>query len=387
MKDKAKNKLRLLLKLILVIFLYVISAFLLIGSIVLINDFVPDNYTFVLYFLTLLVFIIAAYLITGFYFGIIRTTNNYVRIAKVKRREKSSQFKEICIELEQRWGNVLKQYRKKAILYILLICMITILYICIIFKYIDNLDFDNVVMIYLIIISPILAVYELNNDKYKNIFSNKMMPIIINSINSDLQYDYEGSEKLIDAYRLSFPDSNSFNMYNSTDYIYGKSQNTNIRICKISLQNYDEEKKKYINTVEAFLFSWNKLQFKVPYTITIEPNEFVNRNNKNRVDMDSKDFEKYFDVYSDFEINAMQVLTHDVMEELYSFYQKYRVKLKIIIKDDNIFIKFQTGDVFKPPKVFTKVTNSNLLWIYYVVIEFVTNFSIKLNKALEGIEI
>ena len=129
------------------------------------------------------------------------------------------------------------------------------------------------------------------------------------------------------------------------------------------------------------------MQFKVPYTITIEPNEFVNRNNKNRVDMDSKDFEKYFDVYSDFEINAMQVLTHDVMEELYSFYQKYRVKLKIIIKDDNIFIKFQTGDVFKPPKVYTKVTNSNLLWIYYVVIEFVTNFSIKLNKALEGIEI
>ena len=64
--------------------------------------------------------------------------------------------------------------------------------------------------------------------------------------------------------------------------------------------------------------------------------------------MDSKEFEKYFDVYSNSDIITMEILTHDIMEELVQFYDKYKIKFEIVIKNYNIYIRFDTGAVFEP---------------------------------------
>ena len=102
--------------------------------------------------------------------------------------------------------------------------------------------------------------------------------------------------------------------------------------------------------------------------------------------MDSKEFEKYFDVYSDSNILAMEILTHDIMEELVQFYNTYRIEFEIVIKNNNIYIRFNTGVMFEP-NILKKSNDMNTLWIYYNVLKFITNVTIKINKLLKDLDV
>ena len=43
--------------------------------------------------------------------------------------------------------------------------------------------------------------------------------------------------------------------------------------------------------------------------------------------MDSKEFEKYFDIFTEDRILAMRILTHDVMETMVQFYSKLKYEV------------------------------------------------------------
>ena len=134
------------------------------------------------------------------------------------------------------------------------------------------------------------------------------------------------------------------------------------------------------------IFSVTKLNSYLTNEIRIKPNEYSFNNNYNRVEMDSKDFEKFFDVYSNSKILAMEILTHDIMEELVHFYNTYKIKFEIILKNNNIYIRFNTGVMFEP-NILKKSNDMKTLWIYYNVLKFVTNVTIKINKLLKDIQI
>ena len=82
----------------------------------------------------------------------------------------------------------------------------------------------------------------------------------------------------------------------------------------------------------------------------------------------------------------MEVLTHDIMEKLVQFYNTYKIKFEIVIKNYNIYIRFDTGVVFEP-NILKKSNDINTLWVYYNIFNFVTNFTIKINKLIKNIEV
>ena len=82
----------------------------------------------------------------------------------------------------------------------------------------------------------------------------------------------------------------------------------------------------------------------------------------------------------------MEILTHDVMQELTEFYDTYKIKFETVIKNNNIYIKFDTGAMFEP-NILKKSNDINSLWIYYNVLNFVTNLTIKINKLLKDLEV
>ena len=119
--------------------------------------------------------------------------------------------------------------------------------------------------------------------------------------------------------------------------------------------------------------------------VTIKTNKVLFKDT-NIVEMDSSEFEKYFDVYSNSNILSMEILTHDIMEELVNFYVKYKIKFEIVIKNNNIYIRFDTGSMFEP-NILRKSNDINTLWVYYSILNFVTNFSFKINKLLKDVEV
>ena len=62
---------------------------------------------------------------------------------------------------------------------------------------------------------------------------------------------------------------------------------------------------------------------------------------KKRVELDSNEFEKHFDVICDNKINAMQFLTSDVMDKFVNLLKEYKIPFEIYIeRETGIFFKF-----------------------------------------------
>lgn len=134
------------------------------------------------------------------------------------------------------------------------------------------------------------------------------------------------------------------------------------------------------------IFSVSKLNYYVDNELRIYNSPYAINSTKNKVEMDSSDFEKYFNVNSSSEILSMQILTHDVMDDLVNFYKEYNIDLEIVIKGNNIYIRFDTGAMFEP-NILKKSTDMNTLWVYYKIIKFITNFTNKTNKLIANLDI
>ena len=302
---------------------------------------------------------------------------------KIKKSEKTLEFEQICNSLMTEYGSFLESFRKKGIFFITLIIIgLIIVFLISLLK----LNFNVLIILGIILIVPPVTLYVNNKIKFKYAFKKLIMPASIRYIEPKLQYYPDGSEDMITKYNSIFPDDEDYNGIESTDYIYGKMNNIPLEICKISLVNYSEKTGENINTIQTLLFTHNKINFSIPNILKITPNNLFYSYNKNRVEMDSKEFEKYFDIFSNSEILAMQILTHDVMEELIYFHLKFDCNFEIIIENNDIFITFKTGDIFNP-KIFTNVTDSDFLWTYYTILNFITNLCVKINKSLEETEI
>jgi len=61
---------------------------------------------------------------------------------------------------------------------------------------------------------------------------------------------------------------------------------------------------------------------------------------------------------------------------------KYNINYEISIRNDNIFIKFFSGQMFEPP-ILKKSMDKQLLFRYYCVIKFVIDISKEINRILE----
>ena len=78
----------------------------------------------------------------------------------------------------------------------------------------------------------------------------------------------------------------------------------------------------------------------------------------------------------------MEILTHEVLEEIVDFYLIYKIQFEIIIRENCIYVKYITGKVFKP-SILRETTNIQLLWLYYNILKFVIEFTLKINKTME----
>lgn len=104
--------------------------------------------------------------------------------------------------------------------------------------------------------------------------------------------------------------------------------------------------------------------------------------NQKRIEMDSTEFEKYFEVHADDKIQAMQVLTSDIMEEMIDFIKKSKIRFELTINHNQLFIRFKTGDIFEG-NVFRSSVNFDTLKKMFDIINFTFDITRKLIKVTE----
>lgn len=121
----------------------------------------------------------------------------------------------------------------------------------------------------------------------------------------------------------------------------------------------------------------------IPTVIRISENKIVKH--KNNIEVDHSEFEKNFDVNSDDKVLAFRILTSDVMNMLKEFYEKYDIKFEIVFEKNKIYINLQAPEAFKIP-IYNSI-DKRQAYLYYAILEFTTNLSKEINKALNEIEL
>ena len=108
---------------------------------------------------------------------------------------------------------------------------------------------------------------------------------------------------------------------------------------------------------------------------------------KNKLNMDSSEFEKYFDVKTTNKIIAMQLLTSDVMEELIKFEDKTKMKYDIYIKNDELYLRFHSGAMFEIENLKKEILDKELIEKYFYMLNFTYNLSNKLINIINDTQI
>lgn len=106
-----------------------------------------------------------------------------------------------------------------------------------------------------------------------------------------------------------------------------------------------------------------------------------------RLEMDSVEFEKQFDVFASNKIIGMQLLTADIMEELVEFKNRINQKFDVFIDKNNIYLRFHCDSMFEPSLVKKQILNEKKLKSYYDILKFTYELSNKIINIIESTEI
>lgn len=226
---------------------------------------------------------------------------------------------------------------------------------------------------------------------YKLEFKQVIIKKLISNFYDNLEY-YPLKEMPERIYEK--PNYNEYyNEYHSEDYFEGQIKNKYyIDMAEVFTEHVETHTDSEGNTHTTRTTIFHGLFAKVTSekSITSElriVQDKIGKYNKNRLNMDSSEFEKYFDVITDNKIIAMQLLTADVMEEMIEFENKTNMRFDIVIKENEIYLRFHCGNMFEPQAIKKGIINKAQLEKYFYILNFTYNLSNRLIELINETEI
>lgn len=214
---------------------------------------------------------------------------------------------------------------------------------------------------------------EIGNGKWKKeytrIYKEKVIMKFINSYDENLEFFYEKGIPIAIYKEGNFE---KFDCYYSEDLIIGKVDNHDMMLAEVHTENesVDDEGRKSYSTVFHGLFSFSKLNNSYNGMMKIHADKgFLSKvfDDKKRIEMDSSEFEKHFDVIADDKIQAMQILTSDSMDKMLNFLENEKIKFEITIREDKLYIQFFTGGMFEGNIMKSSVDFETLKKVYDII--------------------
>ena len=301
-------------------------------------------------------------------------------------------------ELNNLWKEA-KSKGEKANKISLKICLIIDIFAIIIFLY-TGILFKSIFLLMFIAV-PILIVnlfvYVIVNaifsgketikyhQKYKGVVINKLM----NNFYDNLEYfpNKEMPEYIYDKLQYEF-----YDIYESEDYLEGQINNKySIQMAEVLTKKEEEYKDSDGETHTREITRFHGLFAKIEMNKSINSELKIMQNGSfflsKKLKMDSSEFEKYFDVKASNQIIGMQLLTADVMEELVDFENKTKMKYDIIIKGNELYLRFHCGDMFEPTNLKKGPLDKKSIEKYFYMLNFTYNLSNKLINVVNETEI
>lgn len=233
--------------------------------------------------------------------------------------------------------------------------------------------------------------------QYKDDFKTKVVKTLLDSFEENITYSpYNGisSSSYIDA------EFEKYDTYRSEDLMQGVLKNNcNFSMAEVLTEYETTDKDGDTHYHTLFCGMMSKVETPKPFNASLYLRK--DRKDKNilarafraklpfdnlRVELDSQEFEKMFDVYCSDKIIAMQLLTADIMQLLIDFQEEMNMEYELTIKNNLIYIRFMSGEMFETANVMKFSLDKSTLYKYYRMLDFTFTLTDKLIKLIKDTE-
>jgi len=299
-------------------------------------------------------------------------------------------------QLNMAWKEAQKESQKVKKMS-LIICLVIDILIAIILLSSNNIGIVfipailSMLVINIIVFGIVRATFSKSNRVYTKLYKDIVINKIMSNFYNNLEYF---PQKAMPEYIYTQAGCNEYyNRYSSEDYLEGLIDNKySVQMAEIltrKVETYtDSQGRTQTRTITIFhgLFSKILMHKSIKGELRIVRNGTLVFDKK-RLEMDSSEFEKYFDVKSSDKILGMRLLSADVMEELVEFQNKTNMKYDVYIKDNELYLRFHSGDMFEVGKLNNGAIDKEKLRKYFYMLNFTYNLSNKLINLVNDIVI
>lgn len=292
-------------------------------------------------------------------------------------------------EIDSKWKELSARKRKKTLVTFIVILIIDALIFYLI-KFLSIFVIGTILIldVYILIISLVIFKdkdVDRFDKEYKENVINKMLENFIDDL------DYIPLKSLPRNIYDEAKYGGDYNRYFSDDYFEGKINGQEIVMADLLVQeetttvNKDGKEETDTKTIFNGLFGKINLSKSIDSNLIIKNNRGFEFVSEPKIEMDSYEFEKTFNVYSNNNIVCMQLLTVDIQEEFMELYNKYNIDFNISIMQDNLYVLFETGSMFE---VFSTKNNPNeVLEKYFNIMKFIYKLIEKMIKTINNTQI
>ena len=292
-------------------------------------------------------------------------------------------FNDIYEVLYKKYNEKMEKFRKD----ILKEKLTTVVIGMIAFAILANI-FNNWAIMFL---APIVIFLKLTFSKKERLYENSFKGELINALikEYDENLNFEPERGIASAiYRKG--EFEGYDVYRSEDLITGKLEGKykiNMAEVRTRDRRTDSDGDSYYVTLFYGLFAEIELDKTIFAKLKLRKDKLkLFGGGKERVELDSGEFEKIYDVYATDKIIAMQLLTADIMQMFIDFKENYKIAPEITLEENKLYIRFQTGNMFEPISN-KKALDYETLLKYYDTINFTLNITKEFIKNIKETEI
>ena len=187
-----------------------------------------------------------------------------------------------------------------------------------------------------------------------------------------------------------------YNTYSSEDLVNGTlNNNCKFEMAEVYTRDVDTDSDGKPTEIPDFHGLFAKIEMKKPFNTVLYIRKDKNSKgiisklfkvkypfDKLKVELDSQEFEKQYDIYATDQIVAMQLLTADVMQEILEF-QKSNDDFEITIKNNSLYIRFLCGKSFEIEDLMMHTLDKKAVYNNYLRLVFVFSLINKWIKILD----
>jgi hypothetical protein len=253
----------------------------------------------------------------------------------------------------------------------------------------ETYNFALLAVVLITVITAIVAVKA--NSDYRKAFKTLVIEKLIASYDPNFRFNAVGGISSHD-YRAAGFDGH-YDHYYTEDLIVGSidgkqpfrmSQVTTTK--EVTVTDNEGHTRTETRTLFKGLFGIVELKDYINVETSIFPNNMLKKYSQNRIEVDSAEFEKIYDMFSLDKVRTMEVFTSEVIEKFNKFHEDTKYAMQMKVEFNKIYFRIPCGDAFEAP-AFKQALSFDYVYKNYQMIEFPIELISKIiENALETLK-